>query len=142
MSKIRPSTQLIVPGDATKYLDGTGAFTTPAGGGGGGGDTSWTAPTLQNSWVNFDATHFSPAGYRKDGNGFVHLRGLIKSGVTTVGTTLFTLPTGYRPELTVIHAVASNDAFGEARVNNDGTVTINAGTSWFCLDGITFYAAL
>lgn len=32
MSKVRPSTQLIVPGDATKYLDGTGAFSTPPGG--------------------------------------------------------------------------------------------------------------
>lgn len=31
------------PNDATKYLDGTGAYSVPAGGGGGGSQTPWTA---------------------------------------------------------------------------------------------------
>lgn len=53
MSKIRPSTQLILPGDATKYLDGTGAFTTPAGGGGS------SSPYL--TVVSYAATNYSLA---------------------------------------------------------------------------------
>ncbi|KKK52619.1 hypothetical protein LCGC14_3103070, partial [marine sediment metagenome] len=53
----------------------------------------WIAPTLLNSWVNYAAT-YDTTGYMKDGFGFVHLKGLVKSGVAG---TIFTLPVGYRP---------------------------------------------
>lgn len=44
-----------LPNDATKYLDGTGHYTVPAGGGGGGGGSSFTlTPPVDGdfSWVN------------------------------------------------------------------------------------------
>lgn len=55
--------------------------------------TTWTAPTLTNSWVNYGGSE-STAGYRKIGDR-VELRGLIKDG--TLAAAAFTLPTGFRP---------------------------------------------
>ena len=99
----------------------------------------WTAPTLLNSWVNFDPVNFTPAGYMRDSAGNVRLRGLIKNGVSTAGTTLFVLPAGFRPSRVSIFAVSSNDAFGEVRVDASGNVNINVGSSsWIALDNISF----
>lgn len=61
---------------------------------------SWTAPTLLNSWVNVGAGKV-PAGYTKDTN-WVYIQGCIVSGTTTDATTLFVLPSGYRPTATVV----------------------------------------
>lgn len=100
------------------------------------------APTLTNGWVNF-TSGFTTAGYWKDAFGVVHLEGLVKSG--TVGTTfstsaIFTLPLGYRPGAIYIFPAASNDAFGEIRVDTSGHVSAfpPSSSSWVDLDGITF----
>lgn len=103
--------------------------------------TAWTAPTLLNSWVNF-GSRFNDAGYIKDANGFVHLRGLIKSGTTTVETAFFNLPSGFRPSSEYIFTTSSNNLYGQARVKTDGDVTFHVGSNaWFSLDGISFKAA-
>lgn len=57
------------------------------------GDTSWTAPTFANSWVDFGSP-YPAAGFRLIGTRVV-MTGAIKSG--TLGVAAFTLPTGYRP---------------------------------------------
>jgi hypothetical protein len=57
---------------------------------------AWIAPTLLASWINHGAPN-EVAGYRKLPNGEVQCRGLIKNGTASDGTTLFTLPVGYRP---------------------------------------------
>ena len=103
--------------------------------------TAWTAPTLLNSWVNFGSP-YNDAGYMKGANGFVHLRGLIKSGTTTLGTAFFNLPSGFRPSSEYIFTTSSNDLYGQARVETDGDVTFHVGSNtWFSLDGISFKAA-
>jgi hypothetical protein len=58
------------------------------------GIESWNSASLTNGWTNYGGS-WAPAGYYKDAQGIVHLRGLIKSG--TVGSAEFTLPSGYRP---------------------------------------------
>lgn len=59
------------------------------------------APTLLNSWVNFGGgTH--GAGYYKDPNGRVWLRGFVKDG--SVDLAIFNLPAGYRPTNTLLFA--------------------------------------
>lgn len=73
---------------------------------------AWSAPTLQNSWVNY-GSGYDTVGYMKDSLGFVHVKGMIKSGVTTLGTLLFTLPAGYRP---------SGHSYIVSGFNNGGTV--------------------
>ena len=105
-----------------------------------GHEPSFTAPAFLNSWVNFDAVTNQQAGYWKDEDGFVHLRGLIKSGV--VGSAAFTLPAGFRPSLQEIFAVPSNVAFGEVYVQPSGDVIPFTGNNtYFSLAGIRFKAA-
>ena len=55
------------------------------------------APTLLNSWTNYDNFH-KPASYYMDSTGRVHVSGVIKGGTRTSPTALFTLPTGFRPK--------------------------------------------
>ncbi len=105
----------------------------------------WILATLRNDWVNFDPA-WSQVGYMRDDFGFVHLRGLIKSGVTAVGTLIFILPPGYRPKLKgkfPIHSYTGSGAptsFGTINIRETGNVEIEytAGSSWLSLDGITF----
>jgi len=105
---------------------------------------AWIAPTLLNGWVNYGGTE-DPVGYMKDTLGFVHIRGMIKSGVTTPGTLIFNLPPGYRPlngltQVTISNDVA-NDVLSRIHITNDGKVEFWAGASfWFSLNGIIFQA--
>ena len=98
---------------------------------------AWTAPTLLNSWVNYDAANFSNAGYVKDNEGFVHLRGVVGSGVAA---TVFTLPSGFRPARRAIFSVVGNDLFARVDVATTGDVVVivGAGGTLLQLDGITF----
>lgn len=108
------------------------------------GDTTWTAPTLLNSWTNFGAP-FATAGYRKDGAGTVRVKGLIHSGTVTAGTVLFTLPAGYRPAETRLFVTTTSNGtteqYGALRVDSAGNVTIQVGFSgFFSLDSVSFPA--
>ena len=90
------------------------------------------------TWANFGGSN-EPARYWKDFTGIVHLGGVVKLG--TIGTTIFTLPAGYRPQYAMIYAVASNNAYGTLTVNPDGTVVASTGSNvYFSLSGITFRA--
>ena len=60
--------------------------------------SAWVELTMLNSWVAYSGSNPVPAAV-KDMMGFVHLRGAMKSGTYTGGTTLFTLPVGMRPLL-------------------------------------------
>jgi hypothetical protein len=101
--------------------------------GGGGGSLSWTAPTLLNGWTNY--VGYDPAGYVKDNDGFVHLKGLIQSGAGDV----FVLPTGCRPTGRSMFVVFATGSAGRMDVLTDGTVTFVAGTNTYVsLDGIEF----
>jgi len=98
----------------------------------------WIAPNLLNNWVNYGAI-WNPAGYMKDSLGFVHLRGLIKLG--TVGQPAFVLPAGYRPSKILLFPAASNNAFGDVKIESDGSVKPYVGSNvWFSLEGIIFKA--
>lgn len=98
----------------------------------------WTAPTLHAGWSNVGGAN-QVIGYYKDNNGFVHLRGLASGSPTTIGTVLFTLPLGFRPEFT---EYAAKDVNGNTTaVGPDGTVFLNAAaTGAVSLANITFHA--
>ncbi len=64
----------------------------------------WVNATLQNSWVEFDATQTPKFTLGKDG--FVELKGGLKGGVLGSSGFMFTLPTGYRPLASVNQLVA------------------------------------
>lgn len=93
----------------------------------GGG---WIAPTLLNSWVNYGAP-FATAGYTKVGP-VVYLKGLVKTGAQ--GTTIFTLPGGYRPLEQHIIPVISNQLIGRMDIYTNGNVYCSLGASaWFSI---------
>ena len=103
---------------------------------------SWTevdsagAPVFENSWVNYDGLHNTAAFY-KDPFGVVHLKGMVKSG--TVPSTVFTLPTNYRPDVYFTFPVISNSAIGTVDVLDDGQVVVSSGSNvWLSLDVIRF----
>jgi hypothetical protein len=112
------------PNDATKYLNGVGGYSVPAGGGGLDAvtlaahlgtldkyskpapvrlyDSGWHyvggvgEPAFENSWVNYGS--WGDAAFRRIGT-IVYLSGLIKNG--TNPATMFTLPEGYRISATI-----------------------------------------
>lgn len=100
-------------------------------------------PTFATTWVDFDSVR--KVRFYCDASGIVRLGGIAKSG--TIGTTIFTLPEGYRPGFTdasvgLIFPVVSNAAFGYCDIRSDGQVIAAAGNNtYFSLDGITFRAA-
>lgn len=77
------------------------------------------APAFANGWVNFGAPYHN-AAFWKDPLGFVHLRGVIKTG--TVGSAAFTLPPGYRPPGEIASLVLSNGTTGRVDIQTDGSV--------------------
>jgi lysophospholipase L1-like esterase len=103
-------------------------------------NTPWFTPTLNNTWVAFSA-NFDTFGYMKDAMGFVHLRGLIKSGTAGSGNAIVTLPVGFRPSRRKYISTVSNSAFGVVEIFEDGTIYLSTGTNAFVsFDNITFLA--
>jgi hypothetical protein len=109
-------------------------------------------PAFTNSWVASNGlTTLSlvqsegSVRFAKDAQGFVHLEGMVASGV--VGTSCFTLPAGFIPEQRSNFPALSNSAFGViivvGKYNSDtpGRVICFTGSNvYFQLSGITFYA--
>lgn len=98
------------------------------------GDTG--APAFENSWQDYDGSTsgggYGSSRFRKI-NGIVYMEGLVTSG--TVGTTIFTLPVGYRPYGYLINFPLSS-GFPNARmdVRHTGEVICNTGSnSWLSI---------
>lgn len=99
---------------------------------------SWTAPTLAGSWSAI-GTGYNPPGYKKNTIMEAKLRGRIGGG--TVGSTIWTLPTGYRPAATETHAAAAAGGTAEIEIRTDGKIVLISGDpTWISLDGIYFDA--
>ena len=104
---------------------------------------TWIDAVLQNGWVEFDSAR--KPKYSLASDGYVFLRGAVKSGTTGVSTPVMTLPSGYRPTtFTVFPAIAgiSTNAMATIRIDPSGQVSvISQGTSdntFVSLDGIRF----
>ena len=99
----------------------------------------WIAPTFQNGWINY-GSGFDSAAYMKDRNGFVHLKGMVKSG--TANTTFFTLPAGYRSSATLYYpAVNAGTGMGIINIGPSGTVTMDAGNAGYMSISSVIYKA-
>lgn len=106
------------------------------------GDQTWTAASLQNSWVDYGSSmgiDYVPAQFRLK-SGIVYIEGLIKSGTTTPGTLLFTLPEGYRPIEVLTLATSENGAYAEIEINSSGQVSIQVGSNTALSLHCSFYA--
>jgi hypothetical protein len=101
---------------------------------------AWTNLTLVNSWVSYGGTFATP-GYRKNNFGEVELRGMVKSGVTTNGTVIATLPAGYRPTSDKVYSVICNngtaDVIGYISISTGGSIIFKSGANtYLSLDSI------
>lgn len=94
-------------------------------------------PAFTNLWVN-EGT--DAAKYLKDAAGWVHVRGIIKSG--TIALAAFTLPAGYRPTSAQFFPGVDNGAFCTLKVSSIGEVIVQTGSGavYVSLDGIRFMA--
>lgn len=103
-------------------------------------NAEWSAATLENKWVKHDEARNIPE-YYKDVGGVVHLRGLVKNGAN--GSTIFTLPEGYKPSKEHLFIVATyNQRSGRVDVMTDGKVLArDVSPDWVSLDGISFIPA-
>ena len=97
------------------------------------------APTLANSWVQYDNAAIHNVAYYKNTLATVYLRGLMKNGI--IGQPAFSLPAGYRPLKNIYFPIVSNSAFGYVLVLSTGSVTAMVGNNSFVsLSGISFRA--
>jgi hypothetical protein len=100
---------------------------------------TWHPVTFQNGWTNYGSP-YAPAAYTITEDGWVHLRGLVRSG--TPGAAVFTLPVGYRPPANEIFNMMSLEKVARIDVRADGYVGGEfAGfpdPNWLSLSGISF----
>jgi len=95
-------------------------------------------PSFENGWVNYGTVDDS-AKFMKDSLGFVHVIGLVRGGPVGVGNDkrVFTLPVGYRPAKYLHFATTANAMFAEMRIDGDGSVQPEVGSSvWYSLNAI------
>jgi hypothetical protein len=99
------------------------------------GETGWIEVDggigFDNGWSNLSGSHNPVAAYLKEGN-WVSLRGLVTGG--TVGassSTIFTLPSDYRPPKNLFQVVNATNAFGAVNIQDDGDVVARFGTNTF-----------
>jgi hypothetical protein len=98
-------------------------------------------PTFQNSWVDYGSP-FATAGFYVDPIGRVHLEGVVTNPSSPGPTsTVFILPTGYRPPANLAFAVAAgtgSPVVEDVDILTDGTVLAFGGNQVVALDGISF----
>lgn len=83
------------------------------------------APTLLNSWVDYDAFR-KGASYYMDSTGRVHVSGVIKGGTRTSPTVLFTLPAAFRPKGIEVFTCSFAGSPVRVAVNINGDVFLPA----------------
>lgn len=108
----------------------------------------WITPTLLNGWEPYsdgaEYLGYPTIQYRKDSQGFVHLRGLVKKGASSPSN-LFYLPEGYRPNqnvtfVTICYSGTFPEQVTRIRIGTDGAVTYMYGptlsepASWLSLN--------
>lgn len=110
------------------------------------GAASWLPLTsFSNSWVNDGSGNYNDLAVTKTSEGIVQLRGAIKSGTTTPGTLMFTLPAGFWPPkaIQVIGVSGVGASAIVMRVGTTGGVTLQTigDATLTLIDGTSFGAA-
>lgn len=98
---------------------------------------AWIDPTLLGTWVAEPGLQVPQ--YRREAFDLVRLRGAVQSG--TVGTSIFTLPAGYRPPADIRFSIVngSTTSPGYITVTSTGSVIFDTSSnSIVALDGICF----
>lgn len=95
------------------------------------GLTQWLSLGLFNGWANY-GSGYEPTAFFKDPMGFIHLRGLVKSG--TLNSTITQLGTGCRPAYIRILPTYCDAGVGQLRIDTSGNIAQFSGSNgWFSL---------
>jgi hypothetical protein len=98
----------------------------------------WLDLVMLNGWVRYDTNHPAPQVLRS-ADGWIHLRGLVRSGSTPRA---FVLPYDFRPRLVTHLSTLSDNAgtrgVGMVVIDPSGTVDLYGSTSYFVLNGLLF----
>lgn len=103
-----------------------------------GSVSEWKTATLQRGWKPYHGER--NVQYTKQVDGTVLIRGSCQGGDGSAGT-LFYLPDGYKPSMTVYFVgIAGSGTPFYGGINTHGTVytSQNVRNNWLCLDGISF----
>lgn len=100
---------------------------------------SWTACALQSGWQNYGDV-YPDARFTKTTANVVVLDGLVRSGSTTLGNVICTLPPEYRPDYRLIFQVSTDGTtVGRVDITPNGDVIYMTGSSaWLNLSTIAF----
>lgn len=108
---------------------------------------SWIAPTLGSNISNL-GSGYAAAGYYKNPQREVSLKGVLTGSGLTANATIFTLPQGFWPaETKLFNGISNNgsvNGIASITVDTAGAVKVNAvsGTAYFSpLENARFYAA-
>jgi type II secretory pathway pseudopilin PulG len=103
------------------------------------GAATWTnMSSLGGGWVAYGGGFATPA-YTKGTDNLVTLKGLIRSGSTSSGTVIFTLPVGFRPSEQLLIVTFSNNSTGRIDINTNGQIIFrNGSNAWLSLSGLSF----
>lgn len=101
---------------------------------------AWTNASYNTGWGSYGGG-YHVAQYKKFGD-LVFLRGTVVRSSGSA-TTIFTLPSGYRPTNSMMFSQLANDAVARIAINSSGNVVLQAGaaTPWVNLTGIIFSTA-
>lgn len=101
-------------------------------------ETEWIDMDYENSWENYNSGNVV-GSYKRDANGMVFLRGLVKNGT---GIRICYLPEGFRPiEQYICAGVTSSSVFCRISIDPDGTVeAVGYSSSYVSVSGIFFQA--
>ena len=103
-----------------------------------GSVSEWKTATLQRGWKPYQGER--NVQFTKQVDGTVLIRGSCQGGDGSAGT-LFYLPDGYKPSMTVYFVgIAGSGTPFYGGINTHGTVytSQNVRNNWLCLDGISF----
>lgn len=83
----------------------------------------WIIPSIASGWKAYGAANYDVVAYIKK-QGVVWIKGIVSATSGSVGSTIFTLPVGYRPSKTKIFVTPSTNS-GNARldIRADGVIT-------------------
>lgn len=83
-------------------------------------------PAFASPWSNYDAVNYQGARYMIETDGFVSIEGLVKTSSAVSGpSTIFTLPTGFRPQVTQVKDSYRNGAVAQ-QLEITGTGVVRA----------------
>jgi len=97
--------------------------------------TTWTTPTLLNSWVNYGGG-YAPAAYTRLSNGRAVTQGLVRNGILTDNTPIFTLPANLTPPQ-YMHVASRSTAYGGIGVSASPSAIVtkaNASNAWLSMN--------